>query len=127
MPACGSRLRILPDAPGVLSHGPVPDRPCHRPSAWQSHDAGQPGPVCVHDNLHKGPNIAGIDPLTRKLTKLFNPRRHKWERHFRWDGPDLIGRTAVERTTIVVLAMNDPDVIRVRRSLIEEGLFPPIE
>jgi hypothetical protein len=27
---------------------------------------------------------------------------------------------------IVVLAMNDPDVIRVRRSLIEEGLFPPV-
>jgi hypothetical protein len=32
---------------------------------------------CLHDNLHKGPNIAGIDPLSRKLTKLFNPRRHK--------------------------------------------------
>jgi HNH endonuclease len=42
---------------------------------------------CLHDNSHKGPNIAGVDPLTRKLTKLFNPRRHKWERHFRWDGP----------------------------------------
>jgi hypothetical protein len=82
---------------------------------------------CLHDNLHMGPNIAGIDPLTRKLTKLFNPRRHKWERHFRWDGPYLIGLTAVGRTTIVVLAMNDPDVIRDRRSLIEEGLFPPIE
>ena len=78
---------------------------------------------CLHDNCHKGPNIAGIDPLTRKLTKLFNPRRHKWERHFRWDGPYLIGRTAIGRTTIVVLAMNDRDVIRVRRSLIEEGLF----
>jgi HNH endonuclease len=81
---------------------------------------------CLHDNSHKGPNIAGIDPLTRKLTKLFNPRRHKWERHFRWDGPYLIGRTAIGRTTIVVLAMNHSDVIRVRRSLIEEGLFPPL-
>ena len=81
---------------------------------------------CLHDNLHKGPNSAGIDPLTRKLTKLFNPPRHKRERHFRWDGPYLIGRTAVGRTTIAVPAMNDPDVIRVRRSLIEEGLFPPV-
>jgi hypothetical protein len=42
---------------------------------------------CLHDHSHKGPNISGIDPLTGKLTKLFNPRRHKWERHFRWDGP----------------------------------------
>jgi hypothetical protein len=81
---------------------------------------------CLHDNAHKEPNIAGIDPLTRKPTELFNPRRHKWERHFYRDGPYLIGRTAIGRTTIVVLAMNDPDVIRVRRSLIEEGLFPPV-
>lgn len=44
---------------------------------------------CLHDNSHKGPNIAGVDPRTGKLTKLFNPRRHKWERHFRWDGPYL--------------------------------------
>jgi hypothetical protein len=49
-----------------------------------------------------------------------------WDRHFRWDGADLIGRTAVGRTTIAVLAMNDPDVIKVRRSLIEAGLFPPV-
>ncbi len=81
---------------------------------------------CLHDNSHKGPNVAGIDPLTGALTRLFNPRRHKWARHFLWDGPYLIGRSAVGRTTIVVLAMNDPDVVRVRRSLIKEGLFPPV-
>jgi hypothetical protein len=79
---------------------------------------------CLHDNSHKGPNLAGIDPLTRTLTKLFNPRRHKWNRHFRWSGPYLVGTTAIGRTTIVVLRMNHPDVIRVRRSLIEEGSFP---
>jgi hypothetical protein len=79
---------------------------------------------CLHDNSHKGPNIAGIDPLTRKITKLFNPRRHKWDRHFRWDGPALRGRTAIGRTTIIVLVMNHPDVLAVRQSLIEEGLFP---
>ena len=47
---------------------------------------------CLHCNSHKGPNFAGIDPRSRKLTKLFNPRRHKWERHFRWNGPLLVGR-----------------------------------
>ncbi len=25
---------------------------------------------CLHDNSHKGPNIAGLDPLTKELTKL---------------------------------------------------------
>src|SRR5947209_3335543 len=80
---------------------------------------------CLHDNSHKGPNIAGLDPRSRKLTKLFNPRRHKWERHFRWHGPYLIGRTAVGRVTVAVLAMNDPAVVAVRAALIAEGLFPP--
>jgi 5-methylcytosine-specific restriction endonuclease McrA len=38
--------------------------------------------ACLRCNLNKGPNLAGIDPLTRKLTRLFNPRRHLWQRHF---------------------------------------------
>jgi hypothetical protein len=80
---------------------------------------------CLHCNSHKGPNIAGIDPLAGKLTKLFNPRRHKWRKHFRWDGPCLVGRTAVGRTTIAVLALNDPEAVEVRAALIEEGSFPP--
>jgi hypothetical protein len=81
--------------------------------------------ACLHCNSHKGPNLTGIDPITKKLTKLFNPRRHKWDRHFRWSGPFLVGKTAVGRTTIQVLAMNHPDVIVVREALIDEGLFPP--
>lgn len=56
---------------------------------------------------------------------IAQPRRHKWNRHFCWDGPFLIGRTAIGRATITVLAMNDPAVIEVRKALIEEGKFPP--
>ena len=78
-------------------------------------------------NSHKGPNIAGIDPKRKRLTKLFNPRRHKWTRHFRWDGPYLVGRTAVGRVTVAVLAMNDPEAVEVRAALVEEGTFPPDE
>jgi hypothetical protein len=80
---------------------------------------------CLHCNGHKGPNIAGLDPLTGKLTKLFHPRRHKWERHFRWQGPYLVGRTAVGRVTAAVLAMNDVEAVRVRAELVAEGVFPP--
>jgi len=80
--------------------------------------------ACLHCNCHKGPNIAGIDSITRKLTKLFHPRRHQWDRHFRWDGPYIMGRTAIGRTTIVVLAMNDPLLVGVREKWISEGIFP---
>ncbi|HEX3148581.1 MAG TPA: HNH endonuclease signature motif containing protein [Gemmataceae bacterium] len=81
--------------------------------------------VCFADNHHKGPNLGGVDPKTRKRVWLFHPRRHKWDRHFRWNGPILIGRTAVGRATIAVLAMNLPHRARHRRQLIAEGVFPP--
>jgi 5-methylcytosine-specific restriction endonuclease McrA len=39
--------------------------------------------ACFACNHHKGPNIAGRDPKTGRITRLFHPRRHKWNRHFR--------------------------------------------
>jgi hypothetical protein len=80
--------------------------------------------ACLHCNSHKGPNIAGIDPNTRRLTRLFNPRRQKWSRHFRWVGAVLVGRTNIGRVTIAVLALNDPDLVAVRQALIDERRFP---
>jgi hypothetical protein len=77
--------------------------------------------ACLHCNQHKGTNLTGIDPLTRRL---FHPRKHKWHRHFRWDGPYLVGLTAIGRSTIQVLAMNDGFIVNFRRLLIEEGTFP---
>jgi HNH endonuclease len=81
--------------------------------------------ACFPCNNHKGPNVAGVDPMTKKVTKLFNPRRQKWHRHFRWDGPRLAGLTPVGRTTIDVLKINHPDRVLLRQSLIKEGVFPP--
>lgn len=78
---------------------------------------------CLHCNKHKGPNIAGIDPVTGRLVALFHPRRQSWERHFVWDGPILVGRTQSARATIKVLAINDPDSVDFRAELIEEGVF----
>ena len=62
--------------------------------------------------------------MTKKLTRLFNPRRDRWNAHFQWDGPVLRGKTAIGRTTLYVLAINHPDRVEVRRLLIEAGLFP---
>lgn len=78
---------------------------------------------CLHCNKHKGPNIAGIDPSTRQLAKLFHPRRQRWDRHFRWDGPILVGRTRSARATIRVLAINDFDLVAYRAELMEEGAY----
>ena len=80
---------------------------------------------CPHDNFHKGPNITGLDPQTGRVTRLFNPRLQRWGSHFGWEGPRLIGKTAVGRTTIGVLKMNAPERVQVRRILIAVGVFPP--
>jgi hypothetical protein len=48
-------------------------------------------------------------------------------RHFRWDGSILVGRTAAGRATIAVLGINLAHRVRHRAQLIAEGVFPPEE
>jgi hypothetical protein len=70
-----------------------------------------------------GPNIAGHDPATGELDRLFHPRLDVWSEHFAWAGVELIGRTQIGRITIQVLAINDPDFLAVRQTLIDERAF----
>jgi hypothetical protein len=88
--------------------------------------AGNLALSCFRCNSFKGSDISGRDPKTRKLTALFHPRRHKWARHFRWQGAHLVGRTPIGRVTVAVLHINDPFRVELRAGLIEEGVFPPV-
>lgn len=76
---------------------------------------------CLPCNRFKGPNLAGLDPKTGRLARLFHPRRHAWSRHFRWEGAILIGLTPIGRATIRVLHINDLLRVRLRTQLIGEG------
>ncbi len=80
--------------------------------------------ACLHCNRHKGPNLAGADPNTGELVRIFNPRMDQWTEHFEWIGSILAGRTAIGRVTIQVLAINDPDIVAVRETLSEEQALP---
>ena len=46
---------------------------------------------CFYRNSQKGSNIAGIDPDTGALSRLFHPRDDRWNDHFRWNGAILCG------------------------------------
>ena len=81
--------------------------------------------ACRRCNARKGPNIAGVDPMTDKVVRLFNPRRHKWSAHFAWQGALLRGKTAIGRATIHVLAINAPSAVILRQALIDAGTFGP--
>lgn len=77
--------------------------------------------ACFYCNSYKGPNIAGVDPVSGAVTRLFHPRRDRWAEHFEWNGPALLAKTAVGRVTIEVLRLNHPDAIAVREALLAEG------
>ena len=70
--------------------------------------------ACIDCNLHKGPNLTGIDPLTDAITPLFHPRQQRWDEHFRWDDLYIICQTDVGRTTIRVLCMNSAEQLELR-------------
>ncbi len=37
---------------------------------------------CFHCNSYKGTDIAGIDPDSGRLVRLFHPRKDRWAVHF---------------------------------------------
>ncbi len=77
--------------------------------------------ACFRCNMSKGPNIAGLDPVSGTVTRLFHPRQDAREEHFEWSGAWLRGKTAIGRATIAVLEINEADVVAVRESLLAEG------
>lgn len=79
--------------------------------------------ACFYDNNFKGTNLSGIDPATKQIAALFNPRRQLWRRHFRYEGPVLVGRTAAGRATVATLRINSMDRIGQRLRLIRDGAF----
>jgi len=62
--------------------------------------------TCWYCNCFKGPNLAGIDPTTGRIVRLYHPRKDSWRLHFRWHGPLLRGKTPIGRATVVVLRVN---------------------
>lgn len=69
---------------------------------------------CHHCNLHKGPNLSGIDNTTQQLTALFHPRLDRWDDHFELNEGFVAGLTPTGRATIAVLAMNAPARVQIR-------------
>jgi 5-methylcytosine-specific restriction endonuclease McrA len=63
--------------------------------------------ACHRCNLHKGPNLSGVDPSTGRVENLFHPRRDRWHEHFAFQDAYIKGLTPSGRGTVEVLAFND--------------------
>ena len=80
--------------------------------------------ACAICNGNKGSDLAAIDPLSSKITPLFNPRTQNWGDHFESFGAQIAGRTAIGRAMVAVLRLNDKDRLSYRQSLIDAGRYP---
>ena len=83
-----------------------------------SEDAENLALACHRCNLHKGPNLSGIDPATGDVAALFHPRRDQWADHFAHRGAYIQGLTASGRATVAVLALNDARRLEFREELL---------
>ena len=77
--------------------------------------------ACHRCNLHKGPNLTGIDSLTGQVVPLFDPRNDRWSEHFVFNGPRVEGTSVTGRATVRVLAMNDARRVEVRQEILKYG------
>jgi hypothetical protein len=80
--------------------------------------------ACSRCNWSKGPNLSGIDHVTKQIVSLFDPRRQSWDDHFLWQGALITGRTAIGRATVHVLQINAPRRVHLRKRLRARGLMP---
>lgn len=81
--------------------------------------------ACIHCSLRKGAKQTAVDPQTGKNSKLFNPRIDTWNRHFKWSGVKLWGRSRTGRATVVALDLNSAAHLIVRGFESRLGRHPP--
>lgn len=85
--------------------------------------------ACMGCNHHKHTCIESLDPETRLLTPLFNPRTQRWSDHFAWSEELLriIGLTPTGRATVERLQLNRENLQNLRELLLLGGFHPPPE
>ena len=81
--------------------------------------------ACPGCNLHKASRITAIDPATGEDVQLFHPILQLWSEHFRFNGYQIEGLTAVGRATMEVLNLNHSRRQRIREVEEAFGLYPP--
>lgn len=83
--------------------------------------------ACRQCNLHKSAKIFGIDVISGKRVKLFDPNKQIWHDHFVWDKnkTSIVGKTPAGRATVYALKMNDEWQTTARELCKLTDLFPP--
>ncbi len=78
---------------------------------------------CARCNRAKGTDIGSVHPESESLVRLFNPRRDRWDEHFRIDGPRIVGLTLIGQVTVTLLQLNQDERLAERALLQQAGRF----
>lgn len=78
---------------------------------------------CVLCNKYKGTDLASLDPETRELVALYNPRRNAWREHFELTAAVIAPVSPAGRATARLLRLNQPDRLAERLLAITAGLL----
>ena len=78
-------------------------------------DPGGLALACDRCNAYKGANLASIDPDTRTVAILFNPRGDAWNDHFVLRGGHILGLTPAGRATVRLLNRNAQRRVELRQ------------
>ncbi len=83
---------------------------------------------CGGCSAHKKDKVEALDPLTRQLSPLFNPRTAIWSDNFQWNDDDsqIVGTSPAGRATAQLLKVNRIGNINLRRLLKLAGIHPPV-
>lgn len=81
---------------------------------------------CPRCNQVRGNRTEAMDPQTGRRTALFNPRRDRWEAHFKWslNFSRVVGITPKGRATVQALKLNDRQRVTGRKLWLQLGLLP---
>lgn len=82
---------------------------------------------CFDCNRFKGSDISSIDPLTKKLTRLFNPRTDNWLTNFQASLGIIVAITATGRVTEKLLKLNLSARVEIRMELTLAGRYPKLD
>ena len=77
--------------------------------------------ACNRCNAYKGTNLTSIDPDTKAIVAVYNPRKDRWLDHFHAQHGEIVGRTPTGRATVRLLRMNAPQRVELREEWLAEG------
>lgn len=81
--------------------------------------------ACAFCNYAKGTDIATFLDDTDHPVRLFNPRRDRWEDHFKLEGVYIVPVTNIGEATVRLLGLNHPLRLAERELLIRAGRYHP--